>query len=79
MVSFRVFLGLGLGLALALAWGWGLVSANGVGQKQVLQSLHDIRLVENLFSPVPLNREAPIRHQGAGGKVFLTKRISWSD
>ena len=40
-----MFLGLGLGL--------GLVSASGSGRKQIFQSLHDIRLVKNLFSPGP--------------------------
>jgi hypothetical protein len=39
--------------------GLGLGLANGAGQKQVFQSLHDIRLVKNLFLPGPLNREEP--------------------
>ena len=34
------------------------VSASGAERKQIFQSLHDIRLVKNFFSPGPLDREA---------------------
>jgi len=38
--------------------GFGLGLASGSRQKQVFQSLHDIRLVKNLFPPGPLGRGA---------------------
>jgi hypothetical protein len=52
------FLGLGLGL----------VAGSGAGRKQIFQPLHDIRLVENLFSPGPLSGEAPTHTEEMRGQ-----------